>query len=61
MPGEHSFGFNNDEGRAPLRPEEQKPNPEESVPRSEFWAVSGTFQDDDLVPQSENLGLESES
>jgi len=61
MPGEYSFGLDNNEGRAPLRPKSKKPDPEESVPRSNFGAIGGTLQDDDLVSQSEDFGLENET
>ena len=61
MPGDDGFRFNNDKGRAPLWPIAKEPNPEESIPGSEFWAMGGTLQDDDLVSQSENLGLERET
>ena len=53
--------FNDDKGRAPLWPKAKEPNPEESAPRSEFWAIDGTLQDEDLVPQSKDLGLECEA
>lgn len=49
MPGEHSFGFDYDEGRAPLSPEVGKPNPEESVSCSKSGAIDGTAQYDDLL------------
>ena len=61
MPSDDGFRFNNDKGRAPLWPIAKEPNPEESIPGSEFWAMGGTLQDDDLVSQSENLGLERET
>jgi len=43
MPGDDCFWFNNDEGRAPLGPEAQKPNPEKSVSRPKSWAIGGTL------------------
>jgi hypothetical protein len=58
MPGDNGFRFNNNESRAPLGPEAKEPNPDESVPRSESGTVGGTFQDDDLMSQSEDFGLE---
>jgi len=61
MPGYDGFWFNNDKGRAPLWPKAKEHNPEESVTRSKFWAIGGTLQDDDLVSQSEDLGLERET
>ena len=61
MPSDDGFRFNNDKGRAPLWPIAKEPNPEEAVPRSKFWAVGGTLQDDDLVSQSEDFGLECET
>ena len=61
VPSDDSFRFNNDKGRAPLWPIAKEPNPEEAVPRSKFWAVGGTLQDDDLVSQSEYLDLECET
>jgi hypothetical protein len=61
MPGNDGIRFNNDESRAPLGPKAQEPNPKESVPRSKFWAVRGTFQDDDLVSESQDFGLERET
>ena len=61
MPGDDGLRFDNEESRVPLRPESKKPNPDESVPSSEFWTMGGTFQDDDLVSQSEGLGLECEA
>ena len=61
MPGDDCFRFNNDESRSPHRPEAKEPDPEESVPRSKFWAIDRSFQDDDLVSESEDLGLEREA
>ena len=61
MPGDDRFRFDNDESRAPLGPVAQEPNPEEPVPRSKFWAMDGTFQDDDLVSESEDFGLKRET
>jgi hypothetical protein len=58
MPSDDGFRWNDDKDRWPKAKE---PNPEESVPRSEFWAIHGTPQDDDLVSQSEDLGLERET
>jgi hypothetical protein len=49
IPGEHGFGFDNDESRVPLWPKSGEPNLEESVPRSDCWSIGGTLQDDDLV------------
>ena len=60
MPGNDCFRFNNDESRSPHRPEAKEPDPEESVPRSKFWAIDRSFQDDDLVSESEDLGLKRE-
>ena len=60
MPSDDGFRFNNDESRSPHRPEAKEPDPEESVPRSKFWAIDRSFQDDDLVSESEDLGLERE-
>ena len=61
VPSDDSFRFNNDKGRTPLRPITKEPNPKESVPRPKYWATSGTLQDDDLVSQSEDFGLERET
>jgi hypothetical protein len=62
LPGDDRFRFDNDESRAPLGPEAQEPNPEESVPCTKFGPIGdGTFQDDDLMSQSEDLGLEREA
>ena len=61
MPTNDCIRFNNNESRAPLGPKAKEPNPEESVPKSEFGPVGGTFQDDDLLSQSEDLGLEREA
>jgi hypothetical protein len=62
MPGNDGIRFNNDESLAPLGPKAQEPNPKESVPRSKLGSIgSRTLQDDDLVPQREDLGLESEA
>jgi hypothetical protein len=61
MPSDDSFRFNDDKGRTPLWPIAMEPNPEESVPRSKFWAIGGTLQDDDLMAQSDDLGLERET
>ena len=61
MPGDNGFRFSNNESRAPLGPEAKEPNPEESIPGSEFWAMGGTLQDDDLVSQNEDFGLELEA
>jgi hypothetical protein len=59
MPSDDRLRFDNDEGRAPLGPEAQEPDPEESVPGSNFGpAGNGTSQDDDLMSQGEDLGLE---
>jgi hypothetical protein len=61
MPSDDRFRFDEDESRAPLRPEAQETNPEEPVPRSKLWAIDGTFQDDDLVSQGDDFGLERET
>jgi hypothetical protein len=61
MPDDDGFRFDKDESREPLGPEAKEPNPEESVPRSKFWAICGTRQNDDLVSKSENLSLERET
>jgi hypothetical protein len=59
MPGDDRPWLDNDESRAPLRPEAQEPDPEESVPGSKFGPTgNGTSQDDDLMSQGEDLGLE---
>ena len=58
MPGDDGFRLDDDESRAPLGPKAKEPNPDESVPRSEFGTMGGTFQDDDLMPQSEDFGLQ---
>jgi len=57
----NGFWFNDNESRSPHGAEAKEPNPEESVSRSRFWAIDGTFQDDDLVPESEDFGLERET
>jgi hypothetical protein len=52
MPGDDRFRFDNDESRAPLGPEAQEQNPEESVPCSQFGPIeNATSQDDDLMLQ----------
>jgi hypothetical protein len=61
MPGHDGFWFNNDENRAPLGPKAKEPDPEEPVPRSKSWAMDGAFQGDDLMSQSEDLGLQCET
>jgi hypothetical protein len=59
MPGDDRLRFDNDESRAPFGPEAEEPDPEESVPGSKFGPTgNGTSQDDDLVSQGEDLGLE---
>ena len=58
MPGDDGFRFDDGESRAPLGPEAQKPDPEESISSSKLGAIDGTAQDDDLVSQSEDLSLE---
>jgi hypothetical protein len=61
MPGDDGFPFNDDESGAPLGSKAQEPDPEESVLSSKFWTIDGTFQDDDLVSQGEDLSLEREA
>ena len=61
MPGDNGFRFSNNESRAPLGPEAKEHNPEESIPQSRSWATGGTLQDDDLVSQNEDFGLERET
>jgi len=62
MPSDDRLRFDNDESRAPLGPEAKEPDPEESVPSLKFGPTgNGTPQDDNLVSQGEDLGLEREA
>jgi hypothetical protein len=59
MPGNDRPWFDNNESRTPFGPEAQEPDPAESVRGSKFGPTgNGTSQDDDLVSQDEDLGLE---
>jgi hypothetical protein len=58
MPCDDCLWFNDDESRAPARPEAQEPNPKESVRGSESGpAGNGAPEDVDLTSQGEDLSL----
>jgi hypothetical protein len=44
-----------------MGPKPKDPDPKESVPRQKLRATCGTLQEDDLMSQSEDFGLERET
>lgn len=59
VPGNHGFGLDHHEGRAPISPEAREPNPQESIGRIQSWSGRNrTSQDVDLMSQREDFSLE---
>src|SRR5437588_2383064 len=57
-PGNHRFGFDDSQGRAPVAPDGEQPDPQQTVQRSQPGPLShGTLQHADLVPQGQVLQL----
>ena len=59
VPGDHGVGLDQDQAVLPALPATQDQGPEGSVPACERQAsLSGPFQDEDLVPEGQDLSRE---
>jgi len=61
VPGNHGFRFDDDQRTSPIGPNFTYPNPEESISGYQFRPFDRTLQNAELVPQGQNLELESRS
>src|SRR5262249_56652455 len=59
MPTDHGFRFDDDQGRAPTRPQARKPNPKTSISSAEDEPVCllSSLQHDQLMTERDDLGL----
>src|SRR5262245_2444240 len=58
MPTDHGFRFDDDQGRAPTRPQARKPNPKTSTSSAEDETVCllSSLQHDQLMTERDDLG-----
>src|SRR5215467_11107249 len=58
MPTDHGFRFDDDQGRAPTRPQARKPNPKTSISSAEDETVCllSSLQHDQLMTERDDLG-----
>src|ERR1700730_4158122 len=60
VPGDDSFGLNYRQCGFPAAPETREPDPHQSIstPQKETMAAIGSLENQKLMPQSKNLGLQ---
>jgi hypothetical protein len=63
MPGNHCFGLDDHKRRSPTIPELRDPSPEDSICDAELYFVGTlrTLKDQELMTESQYLGVESSS
>src|SRR5215469_5697790 len=59
MPGDHGFGFDDQQSRSPLTPESREPDPQEPVGgcQTHLVCTGGAVKDQELMPKGKDLGL----
>jgi hypothetical protein len=61
MPRDYGFGLHNNHGGSPFTPHPGEPNPENAISaiQTELMVALGTLQDQKLMTESKNLGLQN--
>jgi len=60
VPSDHRFRFDDHQSGSPTAPQTREPDPHQSIstPQKETMAVIGSLENQKLMPQGKNLGLQ---